>query len=70
VVPGSSPGGPTLKVKELRRIFVALFIFLKKGLVDTKGLIPIYLRIAVNGKRTEISTSQKIESSKWGSEVQ
>lgn len=29
------------------------------------GLVPIYLRITVNGKRIEISTNKFIEESKW-----
>lgn len=49
---------------------LSILFFLKKGQVDKKGLIPIYLRITVNGERAEISTNQKIELSKWDSVVQ
>ena len=49
---------------------LSILFFLKKGQVDKKGLIPIYLRITVNGDRAEISTNRKIELSKWDSVVQ
>lgn len=49
---------------------LSILFFLKKGQVDKKGLIPIYLRITVNGERAEISTNRKIELSKWDSVVQ
>lgn len=49
---------------------LSILFFLKKGQVDKKGLIPIYLRITVNGERAEISTNQKIELLKWDSVVQ
>ncbi|MDP2114337.1 MAG: Arm DNA-binding domain-containing protein [Bacteroidota bacterium] len=49
---------------------LSILFFLKKGQVDKKGLIAIYLRITVNGERAEISTNRKIELSKWDSVVQ
>ena len=49
---------------------LSILFFLKKGQVDKKGGIPIYLRITVNGERVEVSTNQKIEVSKWDSAVQ
>ena len=49
---------------------LSILFFLKKGQVDKKGLIPIYLRITVNGERAEISTNRKVEASKWDSTVQ
>jgi len=48
---------------------LSILFFLKKGQVDKKGLIPIYLRITVNGERAEISTNRKIEVSKWDSVI-
>lgn len=44
---------------------LSILFFLKKGQVDKKGLIPIYLRITINGERAEISTNRKIELIKW-----
>ena len=49
---------------------LSVLFFLKKGQVDKKGLIPIYLRITVNGERAEISTNRKVEVSKWDSASQ
>ncbi len=49
---------------------LSVLFFLKKGQVDKRGLIPIYLRITVNGERAEISTNRKIELTKWDSAVQ
>lgn len=40
---------------------LSILFFLKKGQIDKKGEIPIYLRITVNGERAEISTNRKIE---------
>lgn len=42
-----------------------IYFLLKKGQIDKKGLIPIYLRITVNGERSEISTNLKEELEKW-----
>ena len=49
---------------------LSILFFLKKGQVDKKGLIPIYLRITVNGERSEVSTNRKVEVSKWDSDTQ
>ena len=49
---------------------LSILFFRNKGQVDKKGLIPIYLRITVNGECAEISTNRKIELSKWDSLVQ
>ena len=42
---------------------------LKTAKTNSKGLIPIYLRITVDGKRFEISTQKFVEKSKWSSEM-
>jgi len=44
-----------------------LLFYLKKSKINSRGECPIYLRITVNGKRTEISISRKIEENKWNS---
>jgi hypothetical protein len=36
--------------------------YLKSGRENTKGQSPVYLRITLNGQRTEISTNQGIHS--------
>ena len=42
-----------------------LLFYLKKGKANTNGQLPIYLRITIDGKRTEISTKRTIEIEKW-----
>jgi len=49
---------------------LSVLFFLKKGQVDKKGKIPIYLRITVNGERSEISTNRKIELTQWDKVLQ
>lgn len=49
---------------------LSILFFLKKGQVDKKGEIPIYLRITVNGERAEISSNRKIELIKWDAILQ
>jgi site-specific recombinase XerD len=44
--------------------FNTLF-WLHKTKIDKSGGIPIYARITVNGKRTEMSTGKKINEEKW-----
>lgn len=39
-----------------------LFV-LRKAKLDNKGLAPIYLRISVNSKRAELTTSRRIDPS-------
>lgn len=44
---------------------MAILFFVKSSKANKKGLIPIYLRITIDGVRIEISTSRYIEKSKW-----
>ncbi|PNQ72791.1 recombinase [Hanstruepera neustonica] len=46
-----------------------LLFYLKKSKVDAQGKSPIYLRITVDGKRTEISTKRTIEPERWSAEA-
>jgi hypothetical protein len=46
--------------------FNALF-YLKKRTPNQKGLLPISLRIGVNGQRTEVSVGRECEASRWNS---
>jgi hypothetical protein len=39
--------------------------YVKEARKDSKGLVPIYLRITVNGERAEISTDRKINPGNW-----
>lgn len=42
-----------------------LLFYLKKSKVDTQGKAPIYLRITVDGRRSEISIKRKADINKW-----
>lgn len=44
---------------------VSILFYAKRAKANTKGLIPIYSRITVGGKRIELSTNRFIEISKW-----
>ena len=48
----------------MNRTFGLLF-YLKKNRVDANGKSPIYLRITIDGRRTEISTKRSVAISKW-----
>ena len=44
---------------------VSILFYLKKPKDYTSGVVPIYLRLTVNGKRAEISTSKDCLPDKW-----
>ena len=54
-----SPQSPALTTK-FNHIF-----YLRKPKSYSSGPVDIYLRITVNGKRTEISTNRSVDPSKW-----
>lgn len=43
----------------------SILFWLHKTKVNKKGECPIYVRITVNGKRTEMSTGKRIKKEKW-----
>ena len=45
----------------------SLLFYLKKPKNHQNGLVPIYLRITVNGKRAETSTGRECEPTLWNS---
>jgi site-specific recombinase XerD len=47
----------------------SILFYLKKPKIYSSGPAPIYLRITVNGKRSEISISREINPDKWNSEA-
>jgi len=46
-----------------------LLYYVKKSKQDAQGKAPIYLRITVDGKRSEISCKRSIEITKWSKEA-
>ncbi len=47
---------------------VSILFYAKRAKATTDGLIPIYLRVTVDGQRIEISTKRYVEAGKWSVE--
>jgi site-specific recombinase XerD len=48
---------------------ITLHFYAKSTKANANGLLPIYVRLTVDGKRLEFSTKKFIEKSKWSSEL-
>ncbi len=48
---------------------VSILFYAKRAKASVNGLIPIYTRITINGKRIELSTNRFVEISKWSTEA-
>jgi site-specific recombinase XerD len=48
---------------------ITLHFYAKSTKANAKGLLPIYVRLTVDGKRLEFSTKKFIEKTKWSSEL-
>lgn len=44
---------------------VSILFYLKKSKQNKKGQVPIYLRVTIDGKRSELTTGQKIPPELW-----
>ena len=44
---------------------ITLHFYAKSTKANTNGLLPIYVRLTVDGKRLEFSTKKFVEKSKW-----
>jgi hypothetical protein len=44
---------------------MTILFYAKSAKATKNGLLPIYLRITINGTRIELSTSRYVEKSKW-----
>ncbi|MBX3165118.1 MAG: site-specific integrase [Bacteroidetes bacterium] len=44
---------------------IAILFHLKRSKTTTDGLVPVYMRVTINGERLEISTKRYVEESKW-----
>lgn len=47
---------------------MSILFYAKSAKVAKNGLLPIYLRITINGARIELSTSRFVEKTKWNAE--
>src|SRR5690606_6401700 len=48
---------------------VSILFYAKKAKAAANGLVPIYTRITINGKRIELSTNRFVEISRWSTEA-
>ena len=48
---------------------VSILFYAKRAKASVNGLVPIYTRITVNGKRIELSSNKFVELSKWSTEA-
>jgi site-specific recombinase XerD len=48
---------------------ISILFYLKRAKANAQGLVPIFQRITVNGKRIDNSTGKYIEPSKWQSDM-
>jgi hypothetical protein len=48
---------------------IAILFYTKSSRALNNGLLPIYLRITVDGVRIEVSTSKYVEKSRWSVEA-
>lgn len=48
---------------------ITLHFYAKKSKANVAGLLPIYVRLTVNGERLEFSSKKFIEKSKWSEEL-
>jgi hypothetical protein len=48
---------------------VSILFYTKRAKTAANGLVPIYTRITINGKRFEQSTNRFVEISKWSTEA-
>ena len=56
------------KVTKMNATIVNLF-YLKRAKVNTNGLVPIYHRTTINGKRLDKSTGKFVDPAKWSTEA-
>ena len=48
---------------------VSILFYAKRAKANVCGLVPIYTRITINGKRIELSSNRFVEISKWSTEA-
>jgi hypothetical protein len=48
---------------------VSILFYAKRAKASINGLVPIYTRITISGKRIELSSNRFVEMSKWSTEA-
>lgn len=48
---------------------VAIHFFIKKSNINSKGKVPIYMRVTINGKRIELFANRFIPPDDWKKEA-
>ncbi|MCT4288120.1 site-specific integrase [Elizabethkingia anophelis] len=48
---------------------ISVLLYAKKSKAKSNLQVPVYLRITVNGKRSELSTGKNVDLSKWNPEI-
>ncbi len=48
---------------------VSILFYAKRAKASVNGLVPIYIRITINGKRIELSSNRFVELPKWSTEA-
>lgn len=48
---------------------ISVLLYVKKSKAKSNLQVSVYLRITVNGKRSELSTGKNIDISKWNPEI-
>ncbi len=48
---------------------VSILFYAKRAKASVNGLVPIYTRITINGRRIELSSNRFVEMSKWSTEA-
>lgn len=48
---------------------LSVLFYLRRSKTDKNGMIPVYLRITVDGRRTEISANRKIHPDNWDNDA-
>lgn len=44
---------------------ISILFYAKRAKITTDGLLPVYLRVTIEGKRIEVTTKRYVESTKW-----
>src|SRR5690606_18175994 len=49
---------------------LSVLFTVKKSKINKAGMVPIYLRITVNGERSELSVNRNVSPNKWDAKTQ